>query len=283
MLLLGDAAERLKEIKSESIDMVLTSPPYDNLRAYKGYSFNFEIIAEQLFRVIKPGGIIVWVVQDGTVKGEKTGTSFKQALYFKTLGLALHDTLIYQRQGICGEFKGRFRTDHEYVFVLRKHGCPHICNKHLIKIQSKHPNKVYRGTTQREQDGTTRTLERGRSGVLIGEFKNRGTVWDYGVPNAEKGMTKDQRLIKSQHPATFPDQLANDLIICWSNPGDTVLDPFLGSGTTGVAALQLGRKFIGIEISEQYIDIAGQRLKGFVKKPVPQSKFKLKIKIKMAG
>lgn len=259
-LYLGNCLDVLRECPDNRVDLVVTSPPYDNLRTYNGYTFDFEPIADQLARVLKPGGVIVWVVGDGTIKGEKTGTSFKHALYFKSIGLSLHDVLIYQRQGVCGEYKGRFRTDHEYMVVLKKPGQPHTCNKHLIKVPAKHPNRLYKGTTQREQDGTTRILERERGGVLVGELKNRGTVWDYGVPNAEKGMSKAKRDLKSKHPATFSDQLARDLITCWSNPGDIVLDPFLGSGTTGVAALHLGRKFRGIEISEEYFQLAKRRI-----------------------
>lgn len=98
---LGDCVELMKEIPDDFIDLTVTSPPYDNLRDYNNeMTWNFEKfkeVAKELFRITKPGGVVVWVVGDATIKGSETGTSFRQALFFKDCGFNLHDTMIYKK------------------------------------------------------------------------------------------------------------------------------------------------------------------------------------------
>jgi site-specific DNA-methyltransferase (adenine-specific) len=246
-LYLGNCLDVLRECPDNYVDLVVTSPPYDNLRTYNGYTFDFEPIADQLTRVLKPGGVIVWVVNDATVKGSETGSSFRQALYFKSIGLNLHDTMIYMKQDYKPLTHNRYEQQFEYMFVLSKNK-PNIFNGIKDKPNVGFGRKVT--GTWRDVDGSTRPMS-GANTKSIAEFGLRGNVW---VLQTAKGKSD------FKHPAQFPLQLALDHIQSWSNPGDIVLDPFLGSGTTGVAALQLGRKFRGIEISEEYYQLAERRI-----------------------
>ena len=245
-LKLGDCAEKLKEISDESIDLVVTSPPYDNLRQYKGYTFDFETIAKELFRVIKKGGVIVWVVGDATINGSETGTSFKQALYFKDCGLNLHDTMIYKKADYFPKTHNRYEQCFEYMFILSK-GKPNKFNGIKDKPNKWAGHNVH--GTWRDVDGTMKRAS-GHNKKVISEFGLRSNIWDITPVKS----------FKSKHPAIFPIDIPKDHIISWSNEGDIVLDPFLGSGTTGVAALELKRRFIGIEISQEYFDMAKQRI-----------------------
>ena len=239
-----DCVEGLKLIKPNSIDLTVTSPPYDNLRTYNGYCFDFESVAKELYRVTKLGGVVVWNVNDSTIKGSETGNSFRQALYFKELGFNLHDTMIWIKDGGGAVGSNKCYTQNfEYMFVFSK-GTPKAI--HLIYDK---PNKSFgqdkSGVGRRKATGEHKIEQRKPSK----EFSRRNNWW-YIPP--QKGVG---------HPAVFPEQLANDHIISWSNEGDIVLDPFSGSGTTQKMALLNNRRFIGFEISQEYIDIETQRLK----------------------
>jgi DNA modification methylase len=232
------------------VDLTVTSPPYDNLRDYKGYSFPFEDIAKELYRVTKQGGVVVWVVGDATIKGSETGTSFKQALYFKEIGFNLHDTMIYIKNGgINSGSLNAYQQKFEYMFVLSK-GRPKTIN--LIKDR---PNKYVEDRIKRKKmkDGTYKEQH----------FKTEpfGTRYNYWIYDTGSGKsTKDK--IAFNHPAIFPEKLAEDHIISWSNEGDIVFDPMCGAGTTCKMAWLNKRNFIGIDISEEYInDICKPRLK----------------------
>lgn len=249
-LICGDSSEILKKFDSYSIDLTVTSPPYDNLRAYNGYSFDFETIARELFRVTKEGGVVVWVVGDSTIKGSETGTSFKQALFFKEVGFNLHDTMIYKKNSYPFTPSNRYYQQFEYMFCFSK-GSPKTFNG--LRIPTTYKKKTSEISTNRQFDGTTKQMkcEKGRDTRLM------DNVWD--LDTGYMRTTKDK--VAYKHPAMFPEKLAHDHIISWSNEGDTVLDPFMGSGTTAKIAKMLNRKFIGIEISQEYIDIAMERLK----------------------
>ena len=249
---LGDCVELMKEIPDNFIDLTVTSPPYDNLRSYNNeVTWNFEKfqeVAKELFRITKPGGVVVWIVGDATIKGSETGTSFRQALYFKEIGFNLHDTMIYIKNGglNSGSLKA-YQQKFEYMFVFSK-GTPKTVN--LIKDR---PNKYVenRIKKKKQKDGT----------YVEQHFKTEeyGTRYNYWIYDTGSGKsTKDK--IAFNHPAIFPEQLAEDHIISWSNPGDIVFDPFLGSGTTAKMAVLNDRKYIGFEISKEYFDIACQRL-----------------------
>jgi DNA modification methylase len=245
---LGDCLEVMKSLPEKSIDLTVTSPPYDNLRTYNGYSFDFEGIAKELYRVTKDGGVVVWVVGDATVNGSETGTSFKQALYFKEIGFNLHDTMIYEKDGIAFPDKNRYQQSFEYMFVLSK-GKPKTLNLINDRKNVSFGRKVT--GTERNADGTTRKAS--CFGNPIKEFGIRWNVWRIA---STKGN------VKTGHPAMFSESLAHDHIVSWSNEGNTVLDCFLGSGTTGKMAKQLNRSFIGIEISKEYFEIAKGRING---------------------
>lgn len=252
----NDRSDRLlKEFPAECIDLVVTSPPYDDLRDYEGVaSWDMEVfktIARELYRVMKPGGVVVWVVGDKTLKGSKTLTSFKQALFFQEIGFDMYDVIIYEKAGTAPPHTNRYFNAFEYMFVLSK-GRPKAIN--LIKDK---PNKwagtsTYGEVTRREKDGSL--TNKGKK--IIGEFGIRTNIWRYA--NGKGFATSDE--IAYKHPAIFPEKLVEDHIISWSNPGDLVLDPFGGSGTTAKVAQSLGRDWVLIEAVPEYCEIAKSRL-----------------------
>lgn len=245
----GDCLEVMKTFPDKSVDLVVTSPPYDNLRTYEGnLSWDFEGIAKELFRVTKDGGVVVWVVGDATVNGSETGSSFKQALYFKEIGFNLHDTMIYRKNSYAKPDRTRYWNMFEYMFVFSK-GRPNSFNP-LIDRKNKSFGRDTGKITKREVDGSLTE----RKSTLIGEFGKRENIWDIDSSNP----TKDT--IAHEHPAIFPDKLAEDQIKTWSNHGDTVLDPFGGSCTTGKMAKLNGRNYICIEKEEKYVNVCNERL-----------------------
>jgi len=243
----GDSAHVLTEIASDSIDLTVTSPPYDNLRTYQGYVFDFATIARELYRVTKPGGVVVWVVGDATVNGSETGTSFRQALYFKDVcGFNLHDTMIYQKDALQFPDANRYGQIFEYMFIFSK-GATKSYHPIADRKNISYGRKVT--GTNRSQNGETKKAS--CWGQDIKQFGDRFNIWL--ISNVKGNSQLD-------HPAQFPEALARDHILSWSNPGDTVLDPFLGSGTTLKMANLLDRTGVGIEISEDYLTIAKRRI-----------------------
>lgn len=243
-----DCLEGMKKLPTECIDLTVTSPPYDNLRTYNGFSFDFYGIANELYRITKDGGVVVWIVNDATIKGSETGTSFKQALYFKEIGFNLHDTMIWNKQN-CSSVgsMNRYENTFEYMFILSK-GVPKTAN--IIKDkQNKRAGELQCGSI-RQCDGTVKKTT-GYGKTLIAEFGRRPNVWEIYPAKSKK-----ERL----HPAPFPEQLVNDHIISWSNENDLIFDPFMGSGTTAKMAILTNRKYLGFEISEEYCNIANDRI-----------------------
>jgi len=234
------------------IDLTVTSPPYDNLRTYKGYSFDFEPIAKELYRVTKDGGVVVWVVGDATIKGSETGTSFKQALYFKECGFNLHDTMIYEKDSMSFPEINRYSQIFEYMFVFSK-GKPK--NVNIIKDRK---NLHYNGKKHIKGNFRTREgeLKRHNKQKLLKEYGSRFNIWRFSTGCNKSTLDK----IAFRHPAIFPEKLCADHIITWSNEGNIVYDPFMGSGTTAKMALVNNRRYIGSEISFEYIEIAKERL-----------------------
>lgn len=251
----GDAAKLLKEVDSNVCDLTVTSPVYDRIRKYDGFTFTFENIAHQLFRVTKNGGIVVWVVGDQTVDGDETGTAFKQALYFKHIGFKLYDTMIYHKSGFNFPANNRYHQVFEYIFVLSK-GKPKTFNP-LVDRKNKYVGQKAHGRHRGHDENDYKDMSKIVKAKPIGEYGKRTNVWYYKVGGGN--VTKDK--IAYQHPAIFPDALAEDCIKSWSNSGDLVLDPMVGSGTTCKMAKLLGRNFIGIDVSEKYIKLAEERLR----------------------
>jgi len=257
----GDSAELLKNIADKSVDLVLTSPPYDDLRRYNELSWNFEIfkkIATELFRVVKDNSPIIWVVADSSIGGGETGSSFKQALFFKKLGMDLHDTMIFlkENQRPRQYRANRYEQIFEYMFVLTK-GKPKTFNP--IQEKCKHSGKEITFTSRdavKENNFTSGDKLTNRKTVTIKETKTKGNVWYYNT-----GSNTASNSIAFKHPAIFPEGLANDHIVSWTNENDLVLDPFAGSGTTLLMAKKLNRQFIGIEKVKEYYDICLERLK----------------------
>ena len=238
---------------NECIDLTVTSPPYDNLRTYKGFVFDFETIARELFRVTKQGGVVVWVVGDATINGSETGTSFKQALYFKEIGFNLHDTMIYKSHK-PPLTHNRYEQEFEYTFILSK-GVPKTFNP--LKEKTNYAGdlqKKYYNSASSKQGRAMRQSE--KETYFVGTEKIKGNIWEY--PTGFNGSTTDK--IAFQHPAIFPEQLAKDHIYSWSNEGDTVLDPMCGSGTTPKMAVLMNRNYIGIEIAKEYHSLSVKRV-----------------------
>lgn len=241
----------MKSLPANSIDMVVTSPPYDNLRSYNGFNLDLHTVGEQLFRIVKEGAIVAVVIQDSTQDGTKSLTSFRMIVdWCDNIGFGLFENCIYSRQGVEGAWwKKRFRVDHEYIPLFIKGKRPLYFNKEELKIPSKHGGKTMIGAATRNRDGTQQKSRE----VYINPMKCRGTIWNY--PQCGDGSK-----LKHKHPATFPNLLPYDLIDCFCPLDGIVLDPFNGSGTSCVAAKSLGRKYIGIDISDEYCMIAEQRL-----------------------
>ncbi len=243
-IIYNKSCAKMEEIEDNSIDLTVTSPPYDNLRDYGGYEFDFELIARELYRVTKDGGVVVWIVGDATNKGSETGTSFRQALYFKEIGFNLHDTMIYLKNVCPFPEINRYYQGFEYMFIFTK---GKLKTSNLIKDRvNKSIGRKVTGT-QREKNGTT-----SKKICLGNEIKKYGIRYNYWL------ITDGKR--QKYHPAPFPEQLAYDHIISWSNKGDIILDPMFGSGTTLKMAKRLGRRYIGFEISKEYCRIAKARL-----------------------
>lgn len=244
-----DCLDTMARMPDNFVDLTVTSPPYDNLRDYKGYEFDFESIAKELYRVTKEGGVVVWVVADATIKGSETGTSFKQAIFFKEIGFKLHDTMIYLKNQMAFPDTIRYYNAFEYMFIFVKG-----------KIKTFNPIKDRRNISagrvvqgsERLKDGSFRK-NRPCAGNITKEF---GVRWNYWL------MYNQKRGVETQHPAIFPEQLAKDHILSWSNPRDLVYDPMMGSGTVAKMAILTGRNWIGSEVASEYCDIINERIKG---------------------
>ena len=238
--------ETMAKMPDNIIDLTVTSPPYDNLRTYNGYCFDFENVAKELYRVTKKGGVVVWVVGDATVKGSETGTSFKQALYFIECGFNLHDTMIYNTDKPPVNAK-RYQGNFEYMFVFSK---GKIDTFNPIMVSPKRPTHIAT-KTHRDKNGNMKNNKRPQN-----KQKKIDNIWYYYTGRAE---TKDK--IAYEHPARFPEKLANDHIISWSNENDLIYDPFMGSGTVAKMSILSNRNWIGSEISPEYCEIIEERVK----------------------
>jgi DNA modification methylase len=238
-----DCLETMSRIDADSIDLVVTSPPYDNLRSYNGYSFDFQGVVAGLFRVLKPGGVVVWVVGDSTIKGSESGTSFKQALGFMDAGFRLHDTMIWRKTNPMPKVKTKRYFDvFEYMFIFSK-GQPKTFNP--IMQPTKLGGQVYNSTVK----SITKGKERKQKTFILNSERYKDNIWEIAVAQN-----------KTNHTAVFPEQIANDHITTWSNEGDLVYDPFIGSGTTALSAIKNKRNWLGSEISSEYSEMANQRI-----------------------
>ena len=229
------------------VDLTVTSPPYDGLRTYNGYSFPFEEIAKELYRITKDGGVVVWVVGDATVKGSETGTSFRQALYFKEIGFNVHDIMIYAKNSYMPLTHNRYEQQFEYMFVFSK-GKPKTFNPIMIPSLTAGTKRNRGGSKANETTYAERLRE---EKTTVNSEKQKPNIWFYDVGKNDKTI----------HNAPFPEQLVNDHIISWTNENDLVYDCFMGSGTTAKMSILNNRNWIGSEISSEYCDIIEERVK----------------------
>lgn len=240
----GNCVYLMSKVPNDTVDLTITSPPYDNLRKYNGYKFPFECIANELYRITSDGGIVVWVVNDATIKGSETGSSFKQALYFMECGFNLNDTMIWRKTNPMPQVRQpRYAAEFEYMFVFSK-GKPRVFNP--IMVPTKCGGKKYESTAR----VASTDHDRKELNYVVNKEKVKGAIWDLAISQN-----------KTKHPAVFPLELAKDHVKSWSNEGDLVFDPMCGSGTTLLAAKDLGRNYLGFDVSEEYVEISKNRLK----------------------
>lgn len=251
-IICGDAVEELKKIPNNSIDLVVTSPPYDGIRKYNGFNYDLHATGKEIYRVLKDGGVAVMVIQDQTKNFGKSLTSFRTIVdWVDNIGFKLFETVIYRKYGAEGAWwNKRFRVDHEYMPIFLKGERPQYFNKEPLKIPSKHGGKTMTGGGTRLTNG----IRIATRPIKINSMKCRGTIWEYMTAG-------DGTRLKHKHPATFPDRLPYDFIQCFCPPQGIVLDPFIGSGTTALAAIKLERNYIGIDISKEYCELAKRRIK----------------------
>ncbi len=242
-----DCIEGMKNIDNNTIDLILTSPPYDNLRNYQGFNFDFENTATEIYRIIKKGGIVVWVVGDKIHNGNKSLTSFKQALYFQKIGFNIHDIMIYKKLNTPFMRSNAYTNCFEFMFVLSK-GSPKTFNP--LKTKTKRHGKEMLVAGKKADGINNKVL------AELKEEKTLTNIWEYAVGLG--GSTNDRFAFK--HPAIFPEKLAQDHILSWTNENDIVLDPMCGSGTTCKMAKLLNRHFIGFDISQEYVNISKNRV-----------------------
>lgn len=243
----GDCIDLMKHMESNCVDCVVTSPPYDKLRNYKGYEFNCAGIAKELFRVMKVGGVVVWVVGDAIVKGNKTLTSFRQALIFQDAGFNVHDVMIYKKKNTPFMRSNAYTNCYEFMFVFSK-GSPKTFNP--LKeptVRNGYEMLVH----NKGADGVNKKVLK-----ELKKEKTRTNIWEYAVGLG--GTTKDK--IAFKHPAVFPEKLVIDHVLTWTNENDLIFDPMCGSGTTCKIAKILNRNFIGCDISKEYVELTKERL-----------------------
>ena len=246
----GDALDATRGLPDESVDLVLFSPPYDDVRDYQGgWTIDLPALAAEALRVVKDGGFAVIVIGDGTKNFRKSMTTFRTAVAWEDAGWGLFESVIYSRDGRPGAWwASRFRVDHEHILMFFKGKRPRKLTKDHLRVPTKHAGKAWTGT-QRLTDGTTVPIA-----ATVADTKCRGTVRHYATSNSEGNR------VKAAHPATYPDALARDIILACTARGDLVYDPMMGSGTSVVVAAQEGRLYFGNDISPEYVDIATDRL-----------------------
>lgn len=251
LLVVGDATKTVSRLAPGSVDLTVMSPPYDGVRDYGGdYNPRLPMLGAALYEATAEGGIAAVVIGDGTIDGAKSLTTFSLALAWAECGWRLFETCIYERHGKPGAWwSKRFRVDHEFILIFVKGQRPKSFDKEPLMVPAKHAGKTW-GGTQRHTDGSLSAIKQTEQAAM----KCRGTVWHYATSNTEGNKPK------MEHPATFPDALAGDLIACFSSPGDLVLDPMCGSGTTVVTALNAGRRALGVDVNADYIDLAWRRV-----------------------
>lgn len=276
---LGNSVDIMREMPDNCIDLVLTSPPYDSLRTYKGkitdekydehFSFPFVDMAKELYRITKDGGIVVWVVNDQIVNGGESGNSFRQALKFQEIGFKIYDTMIYHKNGASFPESARYSQVFEYMFVLLKGKKPNSANMIKDKENRWAGSTNFGKRSSRTKDGEIKIMDN----FTVAKYGSRYNVWY--INNGAGFTTKDKYAYA--HPAMFPESLAEDHILSWSKEGDVVLDPMNGSGTTSKMAKVNNRNYIGIDLNQEYIDIAERRLSEAVpyteENPNPKNSF----------
>ena len=251
-ILVGECSKVMGTFPDNCIDLTVTSPPYDDMREYKGYIFDYNAVIDQLYRVTKDGGVVVWVVGDKIVNGGRTLTSFRQALAFQEIGFSIHDVMIFHKRQTPFMRSNAYTNCYEFMFVIRKGDKLNSFNPLTEPTKANSDDKYMMAQFNKGADGVNNYRR-----VKLNRNKTKTNVWQYNIGFC--GTANDDFAFK--HPAIFPDKLAKDHILSWTNKGDVVLDPMAGSGTTLKMARLNGRRYIGIEMSKEYAKIAAKRVR----------------------
>ena len=249
----ADCARKLARMETASIDLIVSSPPYCMKRAYEAPTDDINTfrqthmaIFDHLYRVLKPGGSICWQigyhVSDACVVplDYLVYDIFTKHSQVKPIPLILRNRIIWTfGHGLNSH--NRFSGRHETILWFSK-GIPKTFNLDEVRVPQKYPGKrAYKGARKGELTGNS-----------LG--KNPSDVWD--IPNVKANHCE-----KTEHPCQFPVAIPSRLSRALTTENDCVLDPFMGSGTTGVAAVLTKRNFIGIELNSDYVAIAKERIK----------------------
>ena len=247
----GNCTDILSQYPDDFFDLTIFSPPYDDIRNYHGYTLDMNSLGNELFRTTKEGGIVIMITQDQTKNFKKSLTSFRTIIdWCDNIGWKLFECVIYKKDGRPGVFwEKRFRVDHEYIPIFFKGDKPKYFNKDSVKVPCKYKGRILNSFLERVGDKSVRSKKQ----MIVPDTKCRGTIWFF---NRDLNLN-----LKRKHPAVFPDQLPYDFIQVFTEKGDIVLDPMIGSGTTAVMAKLLERNYVGIDISKEYCDIAKERVK----------------------
>jgi site-specific DNA-methyltransferase (adenine-specific) len=255
-------------LDEDSIDLTVTSPPYDLLRLYDGFTFDLPGIVDQLYRVTRIGGAVAWIVCDASKNGAETGTSFAQVMEFQRQGWRLHDTMIYQKSGVSRPGNVRYHQAFEFMFVFSKGTKPKFRPLQDRANKTAGLKRNTKSMTKRDAAGNLTPRRVNHKTYITNPHGIRTNIWTYST--GPKQTAPDD--LWQQHPAVMPLDLAADHILSWGDPGDTVLDPLAGSGQVPIAADILGREWIAIDCSPRYCYLIEQRLEWFRRRSGVQQK-----------
>lgn len=312
MILIGDVIEKIATIPNDSVDCVVTSPPYWGLRNYnhpgqigqeptsESYVASLRMVFEQVHRTLKPTGTLWLNLSDSyygnggkygdaksTLAGRRQGKTqgqirlkkvggakqicgipWRVALALQSDGWILRQDIIWNKPNAMPEsVKDRCTKSHEYIFLLSKRS-RYYFDSNAIKepaICGSRGSEFHTGKTGEHQLGRSQKV---RPSKVKGSFVAKGEPLPGRLPfravvemrNKRSVWTVSTKPFKGAHFATFPPDLIEPCILAGCPPGGVVLDPFIGSGTVGLVATRNGRRFIGIEINEDYARMASARI-----------------------
>lgn len=274
-ILCGDSLNTLKNIPSAAVDCIVTSPPYYGQRDYamdgqlggedtpKEYVEKLADLFDECKRVLKESGTLWLNLGDKYLDGNLLGMPWRVALALQDRGWILRNDIIWHKpNAMPHSAKNRLTTDHEYIFFFTKKGANYFYDQDAIReehVTFSEKSKMKGGKNHFGKNGGTpeKGKNAGNSNLHDGRWdqafhpngRNKRTVWN--IPLSK---------FRDAHFAVFPEKLIEPCILAGCPTGGIVLDPFFGSGTTGVVASKLSRKYVGLELNPEYVEIAKKRL-----------------------